>query len=109
IVFVNSTAGEFDSSPGRSMAFERTRVFGLKTKLNRHHPRSMNHLLHKVTVSGERSDKRPNELSANCFLSRHEGAGSLKHHIFCIERHDAIQIPSAPGVVVLFEKRVDVK
>ena len=91
------------------MACERARVLGFKTKFNGDHAWSANHVLHNVAVSRERSDKRPNELIADSFLSLHDRARNLKHHIFRVVRHNAILVRSCPRVVVLIDKRFDVK
>jgi hypothetical protein len=90
------------------MAGEWTLVFGFKSEFNDDHTWSENHVLHKVAVSRERSDKWPNELLADGFLPLHERARKLKRHIFRVVRHNAILVRSSPRAVVLIDKRFNV-
>src|SRR5262245_51365297 len=91
------------------MAGEWPLVLGFKTEFNDNDTWSENHLLHKVGVSRERSDKRPRELIADSLLPLHEETRNVKHDIFRIVRHDAIFVGSSPCLVVLMNKRFDVK
>src|SRR5215510_10575376 len=90
------------------MASEWTLVLGFKTKLNDHHTWSENHVFHQVAVSRERSDKWPGELIADGFLTFHEQAGNLKHHIVRVVRHNAVLVRSSPRLVVLMDERFDI-
>src|SRR5262249_32200751 len=91
------------------MAGEWALMLGFKNKFNVDHSRSENHAFYNVVVSGERSGKWHSELIADGFLPLHEQARNLKHYIFRVVRHNAIQVRSSPRVVVFMDERFDVK
>jgi len=76
------------------MAGEWTLMLGFKTKFNDDHTWSEHHVLHKVAVSGERSDKWPSELLADGVLPLHKQAWNLQHYIVRVVRHHAILVRS---------------
>jgi hypothetical protein len=49
-----------------------------------------------VPVSRKRSDKRPNGLIAEGFLSLHEQARNLKHYVVCVVGQNAFLVRSCP-------------
>src|SRR5215813_13789071 len=89
------------------MAGEWTFVLGLKAEFNIDHPWSEDHVLHHVAVSRERSDKWDSELIADGCFPLHKQARNLKHHVFCVVRHNPIEVGSSPRVVVLMDERFD--
>src|SRR5215813_2710281 len=91
------------------MAGEWTLMLGFKNKFNVDHSRSENHAFYNVVVSGERSGKWHSELIADGFLPLHDQARNLKHYIFRVVRHNAIQVRSSPRLVVFVDERFDVK
>src|SRR5262245_51778361 len=91
------------------MAGEWTLVFGFKTKFNVDHTLSENHFCYDVAVSRKRSGKWHSELIADGVLPLHEQARNLKHYVFCVVRHNPIEVGSSPRVVVLMDERFDVK
>src|SRR5215471_15886927 len=90
------------------MTRERTLVFGLKGKLDDRNVSFKNYVLHEVAISGEGSDKGPNELLTNSRMSLHETARNLNRHILRIVRHDAVFIGSAPRGIILDHERFDI-
>src|SRR5262249_28176127 len=60
-------------------------------------------------VAREGSSKRASKLIADGFIPLHEQTGNLQDHIVSVVRHDVIQVRSRPCVVVLVDKRFDVK
>src|SRR5262249_54557643 len=109
IVLINAAAREFNWSTGRRMAGEWTLMLGFKNKFNVDHTRSENHAFYDVPVSRERSGKWHSELVADGVLPFHEQTRNLKHYIFRVVRHNAIQVRSSPRLVVLMDERFDVK
>src|SRR5262249_51253307 len=90
------------------MTRERTLVFGLKGKLDDRNVSFKNYVLHEVAISGEGSDKGPNELLTNGRMPLHETARNLNRHVLRIVRHDAVLIGSAPRGVILNHERFDI-
>src|SRR5215470_19465761 len=90
------------------MTRERTRVFGLKSKLDDCNVSFKNNVLYEVAISGEGGDKGPNELLANGRMPLHETARNLNRHILRVVRHDAVLIGSAPRGVILDHERFDI-
>src|SRR5262245_13228466 len=62
-----------------------------------------------MAVARKGCGKWASKLIADGFIPLHEQAGNLQHHIVSVVRHDAIQVRSGPGVVVIVDKRFDVK
>src|SRR5262249_23058862 len=91
------------------MAGEWTFMLGFKNKLNVDHSRSENHAFYDVPVSRERSGKWHSELVADSVLPFHEQTRNLKHYIFRVVGHNAIQVRSSPRLVVFMDERFDVK
>src|SRR5262245_36059973 len=91
------------------MTCEWTFVFCFKTEFDRDYTWAENHVLDNVMISRECSGKWSRELIEDSFLPLHEYARNLQHHILSVVRHDPVQVRSGPCVVVLMDKRFDVR